>query len=137
MIEMKKSDLTQEYELALQLFMDGFLEAHPRETLPAWFRTSTTYGGHKEGEDIWRFSFTCIPSSILGPGESWEEKNDGYVLVKTDPDTKERRYVISNVENETIVIFEAIVDIRSRNVSVISNMDLDSIDGRGLLPLRK
>ncbi len=135
--KMKKDNSTHEFEKALQLFLDSFLGVHPKETWPAWFRTSTTYGGHKDGEGIWRFSFTGIPSSVLGVGESWEEKNDGYILVKTDPETKERRYVISNTPSEVIVIFEAIIDLNSGQVSVVSSKDISEIDGRDLLPLRK
>jgi hypothetical protein len=134
---MKKDNSTHEFEKALQLFLDSFLEAHPKKTWPAWFRTSTTYGGHKDGEKIWRFSFTGTPSSALGPGESWEEKNDGYILVKTDTETQERHYVISNTPREVFVIFEAVVDLNSGNVSIISSRNLSEINAQDLLPLRK
>ncbi|MBR7783671.1 hypothetical protein [Undibacterium luofuense] len=134
---MKKDNSTHEFEKALQLFLDSFLGVNPKETWPTWFRTSTTYGGHKDSEGIWRFSFTGIPSSVLGVGESWEEKNDGYILVKTDPETKERSYVISNTPSEVIVFFEAIIDLNSGKVSVVSSKNISEIDGRDLLPLRK
>jgi hypothetical protein len=135
--KMKEENLTPDFERALQLFLDSFMEVHPKETWPTWFRTSTIYGGHKDRDNTWRFSFTGIPSSVLGEGESWEEKNDGYVLVKTDPDTKERRYVISNTPSAVIVVFEAIVDLNSGKVSIVSKRDISDIDGQDLLPLRK
>jgi hypothetical protein len=131
------SDSVKAFDRALELFLDSFLRVHPKESWPAWFKTCTAYGGQEDAKNIWRFSFTGVPSSVLGPGESWEEAPNGYVLVKTDPESKERRYIISNAAREVVVIFEATVDLFSGNVTILSDMDLASIDGRVLLPLRK
>lgn len=137
-IEMDKRHSGREFDDALQLFLDSFLEAHPKEAWPSWFKACTTYGGHKEDNHHWRFSFTAVPSSALGPGESWEEtKNGGYVLTRTDPGTGEKRCVISNTPSAVITIFEAIVDLVAQNVLIISDQDLAKINGEDLLPLRK
>ncbi len=136
-IRVKKDNLTSEFDKAFQLFFEGFLRSYPKETWPSWFRTSTNYGGCKKSEGVWEFCFTGIPSSVLGAGDSWEERNGGYILVKTDPDTGAKRYVISNASNEVFVIFKAVVDINSENFSVVFSTDIYEIDGRDLLPLRK
>jgi hypothetical protein len=135
--EMNEKISKNEFENALQIFLDTFIGKHPKNTWPDWFRLCTTYGGQKEERQRWRFSFTAIPSSVLNVGESWEmTKNNGYVLVQTDPQTKERRYVISNVPSQVVTIFEAVIDLSSRGVSIIVDKDLGSIDGKELLPLR-
>lgn len=134
--EMNEKVSKNEFENALQIFLDTFIERHPKSTWPDWFRSCTTYGGEKEGRLSWRFSFTAIPSSVLNVGESWEVTRNGYVLVQTDPQTKERRYVISNVPSQVVTIFEAVIDLSARGVSIIVDKDLGSINGKELLPLR-
>lgn len=137
-IKVNKKNLARNFDDALQLFLDGFLEIHPKKTWPSWFKTRATYGGHKEVGHCWRFSFTAIPTSVLEPGESWEAaKNGGYLLARTDMETGEKRYVISNTPSDVITIFEATVDTATKTVLIVSDRDLDTINGDDLLPLQR
>jgi hypothetical protein len=95
-----------DFDDALRVFLDRFLEIHTKHTWPGWFKTCTTYGGRAEGDRRWRFSFTAVPLSILGPGDSWGSvENGGFVLARTDIETGEKRYIISNAPGEVIIIF--------------------------------
>ncbi|NHZ67113.1 hypothetical protein [Massilia genomosp. 1] len=135
---MEKKDVGRGFEDALRIFLDSFLEVHPKKTWPSWFKTCTTYGGQREADHRWRFSFSAVPRSVLGPGDSWEaDKNGGYVLARTDMETGEKRYVISNAPSDVITIFEAIVDIAMKTVLIVSDRDLGTINGDDLLPLQR
>ena len=137
-IKVEKKNVGREFEDALRFFLDGFLEAHPKNTWPSWFKTCTTYGGRKETDHCWRFSFTAIPTSALRPGDSWETaENGGYVLARTDMETGEKRYVISNAPSDVITIFEAVVDIAVKTVLIVSDRELGTINGEDLLPLQR
>ncbi len=137
-IEMNKNESGQEFDNAFQLFLNAFLEIHPKKSWPSWFRTHTTYGGHSEGAGRWRFSFTAVPTSALRPGDLWEEtKNGRYILARIDPETKEKRYVISNVLDDVITIFEAIVDVAVGNISIVVDRELTGVNQEDLLPLRR
>lgn len=136
--KMEKKNLGGGFDDALRLFLDRFLEIHPKNTWPSWFKTCTTYGGRIEGDRRWRFSFTAVPSSVLGPGDSWEAAENGsFVLARTNVETGEKRYVISNAASEVITIFEAIVDLAEKNILVVSDQDLSAINGDELLPLQR
>jgi len=136
--KMEKKNFGSGFDDALRLFLDRFLEAHPKNTWPGWFKTCTTYGGHTEGDRRWRFSFTAVPSSILGPGDSWEAvEHGGFVLARTDIETGEKRHIISNAPSEVITIFEAIVDPHAKDVQVVTDQDLSGINGGELLPLQR
>lgn len=135
---MEKKNFGGDFDDALRLFLNRFLEVHPKNTWPGWFKTRTTYGGRTEDDRRWRFSFTAVPLSILGPGDSWEAvENGSFVLARTDTETGEKRCVISNGSNEVITIFEAIVDLHKKNVEIVSDQDLGSINGNQLLPLQR
>lgn len=126
-----------EFDQASSLFLDAFLEVHPRATWPSWFRKCTICDGQKEDVKRWRFSFTALPSSMLQPGELWERtERGGYVLARIDPNTGEKRYVISNSRSGILTIFEAVIDLDSDRVSVTYDRDLAAIAEDELLPLQ-
>ena len=125
------------FDQALELFMDCFVELHPRTSWPEWFMTSTMYGGTRCENGSWRFSFTAFPKSSLGANEIWEETERGYSLVMVDPKTGERRIVISSTPSEFITLFEAIVDVGNKKVNVILDSMVENFDCADLLPLRK
>jgi len=126
------------FDQALEKFMDVFLEFHPKNSWPTWFKSCTTYGGEKDLEGNWRFAFTAISRDVLEEGESWEElPNGNFALTKVDMETGEKRYVISNTSKEIITLFEVSIDPVSSEVSVIFDRNLAEVDGSELLPYRK
>ncbi|QBE65067.1 hypothetical protein [Pseudoduganella lutea] len=135
---MEKKESGHDFDNALQLFLDSFLDAHPESTWPSWFRKCTTYGGHRATGHFSTFSFTAIPISALGPGELCEETEDGgYVLARTAMETRVKRYVISNAPSDVITIFEASIDVAMKRVFIVLDRKLSTIDGAGLLPLQR
>lgn len=123
------------FEKALTLFLDKFLELHPKSEWPSWFKSHTTYGGSFEGSDHWRFSFTVLPKSAIPEDYLWEKKDDGYALTKIDPKTGDKMFVISNVSEHGLSLFECEVDTFGV-VKVLLDSDLNSIEVNDLLPLR-
>ena len=126
------------FDKALEMFLDKFLELHPKDTWPDWFKSCTTYGGTKAQNSSWRFEFTAILKKELGKNESWEFSKDGKArLVKIDPKTGEKRYVISNTADADSVlkIFEAVIDPTKHTILVMVDKDLDKINGEDLRPL--
>jgi len=74
---------------------------------------------------------------MLQPGELWERtERGGYVLARIDPNTGEKRYVISNSRSGILTIFEAVIDLDSDRVSVTYDRDLAAIAEDELLPLQ-
>ena len=126
------------FDQALEKFMDVFLELHPKSSWPSWFTSCTTYGGEKDSDGNWRFAFTAVSKNVLEKGESWEEQPSGnFALTKIDPETGEKRYVISNSSKEVIKIFEASIDSVSSGVLVTVDRDLAEFNGKELLQYRK
>jgi len=126
------------FDQALEKFMDVFLELHPKNSWPAWFKSCTTYGGEKDSNGNWIFAFTAMSKEALEEGEIWEEQANGnFALTKVDPATGEKRYVISNTSKELIKLFEAIIDSVSSEVLVTVDRDFNEVDGQELLPYRK
>jgi hypothetical protein len=126
------------FDKALEKFLDKFLELHPKNEWPEWFKSCTTYGGERDSDNRWRFAFTAIPKQALSTGEAWEETPNGnYALIKVDPESGEKRYVISNTTDKIIKIFEVVIDPVSMAVSVVVDENLEEIDGDELLPIRK
>lgn len=125
------------FDQALELFMDCFIERHPRASWPEWFWTSTTYGGTLVDNHIWKFSFSAYPKSSLSPNEAWEETESGYSLVVTDPRTGEKKYVISSSPSEIVNLFEVMIDVGKMKANVVSDQMDVNFDRMDFLPLRK
>ncbi len=125
------------FDQALEIFLDKFLELHPKNTWPDWIKKCTTYGGTKDENKFWRFAFTALPEYSLKENENWETAIDGTkALVKIDPDTGEKRYIISNTTANVITIFEAVINPNTSEITVTSDLDLSSIDGGNLQILK-
>ncbi|ABC29865.1 hypothetical protein HCH_03099 [Hahella chejuensis KCTC 2396] len=127
---MKKID----FDKALDIFFEKFMELNPAETLPEWFKDSTMYGGSIVEGRYWELSFMAHLKSSLGENECWEKDKDGrYRLVSYHPDTGEKRYIISGGGGEAVKLFTLRIDINSGEVSDISQRNFSEIDGDDLL----
>lgn len=123
-----------DFDKATEIFIDKFLELHPKSTWPDWFKRCTTYGGTKDNKKFWRFAFTALPEELPRKNEYWEIGKDGSRnLVKIDPDTGEKRYIISNTTDAVITIFEAVINPITAEIKVLKDKDLTKINGRSLL----
>ncbi|MGD9365099.1 MAG: hypothetical protein PVH87_05340 [Desulfobacteraceae bacterium] len=125
-----------DFDKAMEIFIDKFLELHPKITWPDWFKRCTSYGGKKDDKNFWRFAFTALPNDLLNKNEYWEIGKDGSRhLVVVDPDTGEKRYIISNTTDEVITLFEVEINPDTAEITVLKDEDLNKINGEGLLVL--
>lgn len=126
------------FDEALEIFLDKFLEKHPKNTWPDWLKRCTTYGGTKDENKFWRFELTALSKDSLNENEYWETAiNGSKALVKVDPGTGEKRYIISNTAANVITIFEAVINPITSEIFVITDLDLSSINGENFQILRK
>lgn len=125
------------FENAIEIFLDRFLQVHPKDSWPSWFKSCTSYSGTVDAEGHWRLAFTAMPKECLGENESWEIDEKGhYVLTKVDPDSGEKWFVISNTAEKVITLFEVKIDKESNEIEILSDQDLHSINGAELFNLR-
>ncbi len=125
------------FDEALGIFLDKFIELHQKGTLPRWFKNCTTYGGTKDNNKCWRLAFTAVPKYLLKENECWDTASDGRrALVEIDPVSGEKKYIISNTATEVITLFEVVVNPLTSAISIVTDLDLSSIDGEELQELR-
>jgi hypothetical protein len=125
-----------DFDKAMEIFIDKFLDLHPKATWPKWFKRCTSYGGTKDDKNFWKFAFTALPNQSTNKNEYWEIGRDGgRHLVKVDPDTGEKRYIISNTTDSVITLFEAEINPNTAEIKVLKDQDLNEINGEELLVL--
>jgi hypothetical protein len=124
-------------EKALELFVDKYLELHPKESSPKWFFSHTDMGQISSGEaNKLRFAFMALKKKELGLNEWYEEVHGKEVLAVLNPETQKKEYVISIHESEILIIFEAVVDLETAELTILTDRDLLSINSEDLRKLR-
>jgi hypothetical protein len=118
-----------DFETAAAFVLEHFFTSHPKASLPEWFADCATLGGTKDAQMRWILNFTVVPKLQLQADEFWEERNGKSVLAKLDPKTGQKRIVIHRKANEVVVIFQAIVDPETGQVTVLIDSDLSAMDG--------
>ena len=120
-------------ESAFELFLGAFEDRHPKKSLPRWFGSHTTYVAEVIGEEIFKISFFALPASAFGRNEVLVQTDGGYRVERIDPATGRRLVVISSSHADPIPLFEALVDVKKKTVSVTSDMDLNNFTQDELL----
>lgn len=119
-------------ETAVALATGEFEKRHPRETWPEWLSRCTVLSGTHDEAGRWVVSLTATPKEPLGPGEHWEEVDGRKYLVKVDSATGKEWYVLDRAPLDVFTIFEAVVDPETAEVTVLTDEDPSSFEGREL-----
>lgn len=115
---------------AVNIAWKKFEERHPRESWPDWLTRCIRISSSKITINNWLVKITVLPKSLLKPGQHLEEKNGVPVLVEVDPLTGERWIVICGGPADAVeVLFEAEVDLDNGSATVITDIDIDHLDG--------
>jgi hypothetical protein len=120
------------FETALAFAAEEFERRRPRETWPEWLSRCTVWGGTHDAQRNWVISLTATLSEPLGPNEYWEEVEGQKHLVKLDPATSKKWYVIDRASREAITVFKVAVDSETADVTVLSEIDPSSLVGEEL-----
>ena len=131
-------------EKALGLFVDKFLELHPRESWPKWFTSHTNLAEISTeksristgGSNKRKFAIVALQKREPGPDQWYEEFDGEEVLATYFPGTQEKGYIINMPEPEILIIFGAVVNLENSALTILVNKDLFSINGEKLLKLR-
>ncbi|MBP0030004.1 hypothetical protein [Roseofilum sp. Guam] len=123
-------------EEALDIFKQNFFELYPQKSCPSWLFSHTKLF-HSCTIDLkqYRCAIVAIAKIELRENECYEEVNGDDVLVTIDPETKKKRYSL-NYGFEMFPIFEAIIDLESSAITILTNKDLYSIDRTKLGKIR-
>lgn len=124
--ENKKCD---SYEIALSMALEEFSARHPRKLLPEWFSKCITVSGTRNQNKNWLISITVVPRQSLKPNQHWEVINGKRTLVSVNPISGERKIVICRASKEIEVLFEAEVDLDNNTATIITDTDLNLLDG--------
>ena len=116
-------------ETAAELFFEKFFELHPKGTVPKWFREYSSYSAGVKRNGDWEMQFTVFPLEELHDHETLERDTVGRnVLVRKNPKTGEKGYLISRSNNSAITIFQVIVKSDGTSPRVTINRDLSELD---------
>ncbi len=107
------------FEIARALAMNKFSKLHPKETLPDWLSSCSTVSGTHDETKGWIIFLTVVPKEPLAPNYFWDEINGNRMLVRINPVTGEKGYVIFNTPREVITIFKAVVNPDTAEVTVL------------------
>jgi hypothetical protein len=116
--------------MAVNIAWREFEDRHPRESWPEWLTKCIRISGTKSPNNNWLIKITVLPKSELKPNQHWEEKNGIPVLVEVEPSTGKRRLVICGGPAVDVeVLFEAEIDLDNGSATVITDTDLELLDG--------
>lgn len=119
-------------ERAILAAFARFEKRHPRETRPEWLRRCMMDSYAKDNQGRFVVSFTLTPKIPLEPNQYWEEIDGERKLVRVDPVTGKKLYVLHRTPPEVITIFKAVVDPETSEVTVLVDLDLSSFKGEDL-----
>ncbi|WP_156338570.1 hypothetical protein [Chondromyces crocatus] len=118
-------------DIAIAFAAEEFERLHPRETWPKWFRKSTSISTSSDNQRRWIVSFSVSYKEPLLEGEQWEQLDNNWYIVKTDPKTMEKM-IVFKTPRRTEIFFEVAIDPETAAVSVLVDKDLSGFDGDDL-----
>lgn len=118
------------YNEAVNIAWIGFEMRHPKDSWPEWLIKCVIVRGMKSPDNKWLIKIAVLPKTKLKPNQHWEEKNGVPVLVETDHVTGKRWMIIcGGPAVESKVLFEVEVDLVNESAIVITDTNIELLDG--------
>lgn len=125
-LNQKKYD---DYLIASALAAEKFREIHPEEQHPPWLKHYIRVRGNRTPERNWIITAVVMHQVQLEPHQHWEWIRDVLTIIEVDPETGKEYVMISGgPPTETDTVFEAEVNSESGEVTVLVDIDLDTLD---------
>lgn len=101
---------------------------HPAAVRPSWFAQAVAQSARMSGELKVIVSYRAERKVPLKRNQAWEDSPTGPRLVETDEITGKRYVVLTRDTGEFIDLFVVVFDIRTGQLDVVTDTDLDAID---------